>query len=283
MKSKLLVIEVAHGLGNRLRALASAAAVAAASGRILRVVWTPDIHCNCRFTDLFEDDIRQISDSTEAITLKRRSDYYCYVDHQKTANLAFDLLECQHEILYVKSQKVLHTRRSFWNEENTFLRSLTPTTVVTKRVGAIACNSETVGVHVRELAGQGNCSHPADDPSLWDDVGKEQMFHWRAKTTRHAFRTRMESILELDNRQVYYVAADDPSVLTDMSKWFVGRIKHQQRSSYSRDAGALVEAMVDLYALSRCGYLLGSEWSSFTELAIRLGGMKAELAGVHFP
>ena len=48
-----LVVEVRHGLGNRLRAYLAAAEVAARSGRALTLVWTPDAHCNATFDALF--------------------------------------------------------------------------------------------------------------------------------------------------------------------------------------------------------------------------------------
>ena len=47
-----LVVEVRNGLGNRLRALASAMAVARAERRPLLAVWVPDLHCNCSLRTL---------------------------------------------------------------------------------------------------------------------------------------------------------------------------------------------------------------------------------------
>ena len=47
-----------NGLGNRLRAFASAAAVAAALGRPVMVVWVRDLHCNCSFRNLFKLPLR---------------------------------------------------------------------------------------------------------------------------------------------------------------------------------------------------------------------------------
>ena len=52
-----MVLEVQFGLGNRLRALASGMAIAAASQRPLLVIWPPDLHCNCSFRQLFSDPL----------------------------------------------------------------------------------------------------------------------------------------------------------------------------------------------------------------------------------
>lgn len=48
-----LVLRVMHGLGNRLRAYASAVALAGALGRRLALVWELDIHCSAHMHDLF--------------------------------------------------------------------------------------------------------------------------------------------------------------------------------------------------------------------------------------
>ena len=49
-----LIVRVMHGLGNRLRTLASARAVAEATGRRLAICWSADLHLNATFEELFE-------------------------------------------------------------------------------------------------------------------------------------------------------------------------------------------------------------------------------------
>jgi hypothetical protein len=51
---KFVVVDVKNGLGNRLRAMASACAVAGALRRPVLLLWQPDLHCNCSFRQLFE-------------------------------------------------------------------------------------------------------------------------------------------------------------------------------------------------------------------------------------
>ena len=52
-QQRYVVADVQKGLGNRLRALASAMSVAAATERRLMLVWVPDFHCNCSFASLY--------------------------------------------------------------------------------------------------------------------------------------------------------------------------------------------------------------------------------------
>ena len=52
-QQQLLVVHVAHGLSNRVRAFASALVVAHHFHLALRVIWLPDHHCQATFTELF--------------------------------------------------------------------------------------------------------------------------------------------------------------------------------------------------------------------------------------
>lgn len=49
-----IILRVMHGLGNRMRAYASCAAIANATGRRLAVLWEADMHLNATFHELFE-------------------------------------------------------------------------------------------------------------------------------------------------------------------------------------------------------------------------------------
>lgn len=50
----LLIIDVQHGLGNRLRAMTSAATIAQCTGRDLVVVWRADHHCEGLISQVLE-------------------------------------------------------------------------------------------------------------------------------------------------------------------------------------------------------------------------------------
>ena len=52
-QKKAIIINPYHGLGNRLRVIASAYSIAKSYERVLIINWIPSIHCNCVFEDLF--------------------------------------------------------------------------------------------------------------------------------------------------------------------------------------------------------------------------------------
>lgn len=53
-RKRYVIADVKNGLGNRLRALASAMSLAASLGRPVLLVWVPDLHCNCSFGALYK-------------------------------------------------------------------------------------------------------------------------------------------------------------------------------------------------------------------------------------
>jgi len=63
-----------------------------------------------------------------------------------------------------------------------------------------------------------------------------------------------------------------------------GRVAWLERSVYDRSAEQLRFSLADAILLSRAPLLLGSTWSSFSELARRLSprGIKVEMSGNDF-
>ena len=53
-RHRYIIVDAKNGLGNRLRALASAMSVAQSLGRRVLLVWVPDLHLNCSFPALFD-------------------------------------------------------------------------------------------------------------------------------------------------------------------------------------------------------------------------------------
>ena len=77
----------------------------------------------------------------------------------------------------------------------------------------------------------------------------------------------------------FYLAADSAEAYEQLTSRFGARVVRAPRRCDAgaarcdyRDCDALIEAMVDLLNLAHCGRLLGSGWSSYTEVAARWGG-----------
>lgn len=276
LRPKFLAIEPMHGLGNRLRAVASARALARATRRVLIVVWTRDPHCLARWSDLFSP-MRDVfvTGVGPAWPLFDRVEHawaqwsiFDYMDeNQKDSPI--DTASSDH--ILVRSAYVLHAKIS-WADTNAELRSLSPSAAVAKYVtdaeseaGAVR---EAVGVHVRARNVDGEikgASYTANATTI--------LRYWRKKSSPSVFIPEMKTGVN------YVVAADSEEARNAMSKV---RGAVVLKGCDSRSAKCVQRAMAEMLVLARTKELLASPWSSFSEAVARLGGLRMRVAGVDF-
>lgn len=301
MRPRIIFIQAEFGLGNRMRALGSAIAFAKETSRVPVVIWKPDKHLNCRFSDLFiESDALAVIDSFEVTGeewpwRKRRAldekaqamDWYNYMRQNGVhVNEPNDLvIDNKDAHIFVKSAYVIQslatphimrTQSSFWK----VLHSLTPNIAVARLVGRLDQTpvDKLMGVHIRskridtDIEGVGV-----------EDYNKESSHrtdYWRNLTQVDTFITEMK---RQSPSQLFYVAADDANVLQQLQDIFPSRIYYTPRRCDGRDGECLPYALADILMLSKCKTIRGSYWSSFSELAVRIGGGgRVLLAGIDF-
>ena len=175
-----LVVEVRNGLGNRLRALASAMAVARAERRPLLAVWVPDLHCNCSLRTLLAPPLPfALVETPPPPHITKRPTFqrdFKLCDYQSASQLAalsaaarrsrapasdadlglvngcaekdvwVDLPSGHH--LWWRSAFLMNHARGRWAHAGAELRALRPSAAVAARVVATA---DMVGVHVRNV------------------------------------------------------------------------------------------------------------------------------------
>ena len=164
-----LIIHVQFGLGNRLRALASGMAVAAARHMPMLVVWSRDAHCNCSFSQLFDAStarrfalldapagpweaelwaaVRADADSFEAHSYMREDG--C---GPSAADRAWLAREDAAQHLFVKSAYLLNHGRGDWMFARWQLHSLQPRPELAAQLVATYA---MVGLHVRSVVDTG--------------------------------------------------------------------------------------------------------------------------------
>jgi len=92
----------------------------------------------------------------------------------------------------------------------------------------------------------------------------------------------MQAIVTAEPKTKFYLSSDTVHILDEMKRLFPGRILVTPRDCDDRGGDCIKYALADLYLLARGKYILGSNWSSFTEAAQRLGGLQGFLAGRDF-
>lgn len=293
-------IHAQYGLGNRLRALGSAMAVAKITGRVLVLIWEPDVHLNCRFSDLFANDIVTIEklnmnwppgNANTKDHAMRTVDFYNFMRYQgkHIHNPLKQLVNPRSgRHVYVKSAyvvrssfapRILSTTSSYWK---IMREQLIPNAEIMYLVHdpSFVNIRGMVGVHIRSRTIENDIKGV---PEEFYGEGSRTTDHWRKLT---GLKTFEQKIMRLSLRYKFFVAADTRETIRALEKKFGShRIFSLPRDQdcVTRDVECAKLALADILLLSKVPTLLGSNWSSFTEGAVRLSGhVKVLLAGVHF-
>jgi glycosyltransferase involved in cell wall biosynthesis len=280
IKNRKLFIDAQHGLGNRLRAIGSAGAIADATGRELVIIWQPDDHCNCRFSDLFDYQGAVL----DASFVKEASDceVHNYMTVEGGAKGELILSESDRDI-YARSAFVLNSPHSSWEAENRFIQALRPVEAVLALVNSVR-HPNDVSVHVRMEGGRKDEDLPYESSANWTEKDHDLIDHWRTKSHFTHFMKRIDALISEAAADHIFIAADQPETYEEFNRAYQGRLAWLKRRVYDRSAEQLQYALADAILLSRAPLLLGSTWSSFSELANRLStrAMRVEMSGKDF-
>lgn len=293
---RILFAHVQHGLGNRLRALASAMAFANNTKRVLVVIWEPDAHISAKFSDLFETDLPVMTKFKPSWPFKNHEKFdgawrsilsfnYQEVEGHGAVKDAF-IANIEDKHMYFKSSCIMNTDSALsnWELDSVMLRSLRPVKEVLDQVHIFETGfglAGRIGVHIRDRTLQ----RDIDNVNFVSEYGEKPsatMDYWRRKSSYKTFAAEMRKLVHEDPSSKFYVAADTKEVLQYFVKEFPGKILYAKRDCDGRDGHCVRFALIDILALSKTKSLLGSNWSSFTEAAERFGGLKARLAGQDF-
>ncbi|KAI0564065.1 Galactosyltransferase [Gracilaria domingensis] len=294
-KARLLIVHCMHGLGNRLRAIGSALAFAKNAKRVPVIIWESDAHIAAEFDALFNiSDIVLLNrfipkwpfkDLHQYDSSWKEFKFYNYMEMEEGANKGELIKNDPSKHLYYKGAYIMEAPDySWWEADNEQLRNLKPVGMVQDKLSDLEQKdlSNCIGVHIRNRTLEKDIKN-VDFNQEYGSEAASTMEHWRTMSSYKTFVTEMERILQEEDKDAkFYVATDTFEILAIMSERFPGKILRTERKCDDRDSECVKYAVVDMYALSKTKKLLGSNWSSYTEMAERLGGLKARLAGQDF-
>ena len=299
--TKYVLVDAKNGLGNRLRALASAMSVAAALGRPVLLIWVSDLHCNCSYRRLFAQPLPFALLDEEIPRANLTDDEFQLYNYMrpepgavKDAYVEADL--SRH--LYFKSGFIMNHPAGGWKFAQRQIQRLTPVDRIAEMLQA---NKKMVGLHVRNVFdaprdAQTNTSvtGAAAVEGAQKEYGAEgarQLMMWRKASHWTNFVPRMIALLRENSFRnplglaqeplQFYLAADSEDAYTGLTKRFPNRIKFQQRDCASercdfRDCEGMIYSIVDMLNLGRTKLILGSGWSSYSEVAAYIGGAQGQ-------
>ena len=265
--SGVILVEPQSGLCNRMRALDSGIELGQRVGQDVRVIWHRNEGLNCAFDALFEkpegvDEVVEVNYGLGPVgriargvvriaregCLRATGVPTLYLrDPIPGENLSDRYIEMarQHGLS-------IRTCHRFMQRQQAFAQ-FRPSRQVSD---AVAVYEErlaySVGVHIRRT----------------DNI--EAIAH----SPIEGFVSIMRKEVAKDEKTEFFVATDSMEALSTLKGVFGEAVFFHSKGSVERsEPQAIVDAAIDLYCLARCRKLIGSYWSSFSEVAWQLGGI----------
>ncbi len=258
----MIIIRPQAGLGNRLRALDSAVALANELNESLKIRWIKNIDLNCSLKELFEfPDNFLYSESSSKIRDNGRLEklllpFSKLLKKILHPNMKFysnlDIARMKKEPEFINNISCsknmwIQTEVSFLKNANPFYY-LKPTQKIENIISGITkdYSSNTIGIHIRR----------SDNTVA------------RQKSPTELFIKEIENILKDDDQSKFFLATDSLDEEAELKNHFGSSIITYKKRSYNRNTyEAIEDALVDLLCLSRTRMILGSYYSSFSEIA----------------
>lgn len=258
----MIIIQPSGGLCNRMRVINSAWELAKKRGDRLTVLWYLCPELNCSFESLFRPvkefriiNIRSLKDPRKLfyqLTARQRFGNEDIVNHKTDGILHQDFYESLKNPVYLFTWEHFYPSRDY--------HFYVPAPSLQRRIDTITASfgKRCVGVHIRRT-----------DNTV--SMGK---------STTEQFITLMDRELKARPETCFFLATDDAKEEALLRKTFPGRIISNETRTLNRNSETgMHDALVDLYCLAATAKLIGSYWSSFTDIAADMRGIEKVIAG----
>ncbi len=265
------------GLCNRMAAIDSALALGRVLGRPVHVIWKLGRALNCRFHRLFEPlpgvaSVTHIQNNQMwgmfSLRLRQKLAEWRGADtwwREDLPNLSQDPEALEERGLRLLERARLARELRIRADTRFFAHGplyvgFRPAPALATRIATAAEGlGDAVGVHVRRTD--------------------------HAEAIRRSPLTAFVEALREERRRNpgtrIFASTDDPEVLRVLRAEFGDALRHNPPTAFSRlDPRAIENAVVDLWCLASCRFLLGSHGSTFSEAAYQLKGIPHRIVDV---
>lgn len=301
VKGHKMFVQPVGGLANRMRVIDSSISLARKFDKDLVVLWQRNPDLNCEFSDLFLP-----SNSFKVIEVKnfpRWNVYFPYffpnkrglLKSRKKKSLHYlnkRIFNVKHEIFFdelgdaISALRRENTSMKEWERKSyqlfdpilsnankgsslyicscwrlhpdeLYYEAFRPSKYLSKKIDAVTSQfRNTVGLHIRR----------------GDHVIA------RKASTLEKFKSRIVEELEADRERNFFLATDDTDTEKELKKCYSGKIITYPKASLDRNSPiGIQEGLVDLYCLSKTKKIIGSLFSSFSNVASDLSQIERDI------
>lgn len=253
-----VVLIPTQGLANRFRALASARILADYYGTALYVLWAPEEACNCELTDVVAQPCFSAVDMEDVV----KDNDFLYRDQVHTNQVLEEEGYIKSKWLIVRGgHEFKHPAMSeadFVKKKKQFYSKLKPIAAVEERVQAMGVGEDCVGLHFRKYEEK----YDKADGRVFDLISPMEDFLCTVKLLRRV-NPQQKIYLSTKHKELKQLLQEQDGGHPPLS------IPVSDLDRNSRQG--IEEAMVDWWALTKCGVIFGTDMSSFSDEAAICG------------
>lgn len=276
-KKTLIIVKPRSGLGNRMRAVSSFIYLKNLINAELQVIWQPDDGLNAEYRDIFQEN-------ENFSLIKPNILYSLFVSRSKLLNSKIGIIRYSVKAYNELIKKILQLDVLLLNDEVTNLQYIKEICENKRRILIMT------GYQCLEYPEGVRSFVPADHINLIINkivAGfKKNMIGMHIRRTDHVVSMNKSPIYLFENKILEYIeskrdigvflATDDPEVETYFKDKYP-EIIFTYEKTFGRDTKeGMLDAVVDLYLLSKTEKIYGSYWSSYSGIASLLGDIKLQ-------
>ncbi len=261
---KYIIAVTRGGLGNRIKCLVSSMRIAERQSKKLILFWPVDYDCGCRFLDLFENKIREITQG-ELQQLIKKTDFnqsYRICDTWRLLPLPQDGLPQNFSRAYISEEgnnidfEYDRIPLSVRNDILKYLNRLAPNKYIMEKTDEFCKKFDdyTIAVNIRS----------------WEGEKRSGLFDIR----------NVYKVMDKKKEGAFFIVCDSPAILEQViSRYgekalvYPGRTFPGDRKSVE----GIQDALIELLLLAKSKNLTASYLSTFSEMAWWFGGCKAKV------
>jgi hypothetical protein len=265
----MITVRPYGGLANRMRVIDSAFQLAKRNNASVKVIWELSDELNCPFDSLFETlkDLH-VEEVVLTRTQRRMNEGIRRIFQLVKIRYPFGYSVCLHdkEILkhtetgydlneLVKSSPdiFIRTVHKFYEDVHSFEEFVPVLSLKEKIEGYAAQYSDyTIGLHIRRTDNKLSIKF----------------------SPLSGFTDRMDEAILKNQDTKFFLATDSPGVEEQIKSKFGNRIIAHPKTLDRNTASAIQDSVVDLYCLSKTKRIVGSFYSSFSEVAARINNIE---------
>lgn len=267
----MITLKTYGGLANRMRVIDSTYQVARVKHDSVKVIWEMSHELNCSFFRLFNPLHEfELKEFYTPRLLKKANNGLKNILRKVNINLplGYDKYILDKDIEIAKENKnvpelfnqtgsiYLNTVHQFYTNKDSF-SYLKPIQELEDKIQKIKSqfSVNTIGIHIRRADNALSIQHsPIED-----------------------FISEMNSLIEKEPQTKFFLATDSISEEKELKKIFPNRIITLEKELSRNSEKGIQDALIDLYCLSNTKKIIGSYYSSFSEVAAQINRIPLQL------